>query len=112
MKRITTLSFASLLTLFVASCEQKNILEPVTSIPDQAHASTRTDILTKKQLEERMAAVAFKNNDEFDWRLADDIMIYSGLKHAKDGDVLMIGYKLPTIKGEYGWDLNQSANKD
>lgn len=112
MKRITTLSVASLLTLFVASCEQKIILEPVSSTPDQVHASTRTDILSKKQLEERMAAIAFKNNDEFDWRLADDVMIFSGLKHAKDGNILMIGYKLPTVKGDYGWDLNQSATKD
>ncbi|MCA0229209.1 MAG: S8/S53 family peptidase [Bacteroidetes bacterium] len=112
MKRITTLSFASLLTLFVASCEQKTFLEPVPSTSNSSHASTRSDILSKKELEERMAAIALKNNDEFDWRLADDVMIYSGLKHAKDGNVLMIGYKLPTIKGDYSWDLNQSANKD
>jgi len=112
MKRAAKLSTVALLIAFlVTSCEPKN-LEPTSSSPTVTHSSARTDVLSKRELNERMAELAMKNNGEFDWRLADDFMIYSGLKQAKDADILMIGYKLPTIKGDYSWDLNQSATKD
>ena len=117
MKRYyTQLLAASLLLSVITSCKEQDLLRPQVDTTlkagDPALLDLRTASMSKKELEERMLAIALKNNNEFDWRFADDEMIYAGLKYGDKSQILMIGYKLPTIKGDYTWDLNQSAGKD
>lgn len=98
------------LLLMTAACRESDLM--VDSIEIQAKDAVKKEYLSEDELNIRMDQLAIKNKNRFNWKLADDEMLYAGLKHAQDKDILMVGYGPQNQKDEYAWDLNQSKSKE